>query len=54
MTTPNVNANQSPISYESGGSDPDFHFPAAGVPTRGSYRERISSLPNLLLRIIRR
>lgn len=54
MTTPNVNADQPSISYESGGSDPDFYFPAAGVPTRGSYRERISILPSLLLRIIRR
>jgi hypothetical protein len=54
MTTPKMNADQSPVSYESGGSDPDFYFPAAGVPTRGSYRERISSLSNLLLRIIRR
>lgn len=43
-----------PISYESGGSDPDFYFPAAGASKRAPYRDRFSTLPGMLLRFIRR
>lgn len=40
--------------YESGGADPDFYFPAARLPADGSHRERISTLPGRLLKLIRR
>lgn len=56
MTTPPTNTGQvdaAPMCYESGGADPDFYFPA-GTSTRASYRDRISSLHSMLLRIIRR
>ncbi|MHA7172076.1 hypothetical protein [Arthrobacter monumenti] len=41
-------------SYETGGSDPDFYFPAPGTSTRGSYLARISNLPSKLFKLFRR
>lgn len=40
--------------YETGGTDPDFYFPAPGSSTRGSYLARISNLPSRLFKLFRR
>lgn len=57
MTTSHTNSNPTtpvPMCYESGGADPDFYFPAAASTNRASYRDRISTLHSMVLRIIRR
>ncbi|WP_155853131.1 hypothetical protein [Arthrobacter sp. H14] len=40
--------------YETGGSDPDFYFPAPVLSTRGSCLARICSLPSRFFKFFRR
>lgn len=53
-TDSKASLSSAPICYGSGVADPDFYFPAASDSARTSYRDRISTLPTMLLRLIRR